>query len=163
MDLAKASEAIKKATNVYKALKDVDEALDAMVVLNQYAQETKALNEKIKKDSAAASVELEAKKVGIKAIEESNATLINVAKMEAAAIKGKAVSDGSASAAKTVEQLNARAGKLAEDIKSNSDYLANIKNEIASANETLKVRNAALEDLRKLIESTKAQFKAIGG
>lgn len=159
MDLATASIAIKKATNTFKALKDVDAALDAALVLESYTKELEVGASRSKDQIAAAQTEIENLKGEIAKIQAGNEGLKAEGKAEKAIIISKAKADAEA----IVTAANAKAEEIRQDIAANNRTLRSIHSEIAATEAALAEKRQSLEDLKKLIETTKAQFKAIGG
>jgi len=159
MELNIAANEVKKAVNTFKALKELEGVIDAAFKAETLTKELQAAADKARKDIYVAKEEVIAAQATIKETKDGNIASIAAARAEAEAIKSKA----SVSAAKIIDEANAKANAVVAAISDKNKSLSAINSEIVTVEKLLADKHLALAELNKLIESTKAQFKAIGG
>ena len=159
MDLANALNQVQKAVNTFKALRELEEVIDIASKAETLAKEQKAASTAALAELAKAKQGLADTKSTYDQVIAGNTKLVQDAKDEAAAIASKAKADAAAVVAGAKVKLEATQKTIAEQEK----VLFTIKAQIKES-ESLKVEKAKeLAALQALIETTKAQFKAIGG
>ena len=159
MDLNLALNQVQKAVNTFKALKEIEEVIDVVLKAESLAKEQKAASTAALAELAKAKQGLADTKATYDQVIAGNAKLVQEAKDEAAAIASKAKADAVAVVAGAKVKLEATQKTIAEQEK----VLFTIKAQIKDT-EAVKVEKAKeLAALQALIETTKAQFKAIGG